>query len=211
MHNDRSLAARQPSLFLALVAAAALALTIPAMALAQEVVHGVEILLPPGYDTPQAPSGVGQHPDEAAPSEEVIDSGGATLILVLTAAPPPLPGSERAPEIEVVGLDHIGEVVVYSPAPETMPGWRKLRGVDIKYHRNAKEPVPSRITTHSWKPSAPSWIRYHDWRSADRTRIPHAQTDSALVSQSWSSSGARFQPSRIRYHGWTRGGGDELL
>jgi hypothetical protein len=160
MHNDRSAAAHQPSLFLALVAAAALALTIPAAALAQEVVHGVEIVLPPGYDTPQAPSGVGQHPDEAAPSEEVIDSRGAPLIVVVTAAPPRVPGWERPPESEVVGLDHIGEVVVYSPAPESMPGWRKLRGADIRYHGNAKTPVPSRITTHSWKPSALSWIEY---------------------------------------------------
>jgi hypothetical protein len=178
--HDRSVVARQRSLFSALVTAAALALAIPAAALAQMVAHGV------------------------VPSEEVIDSGSAPLIVIVTAATP------RPPESEVVGLDHIGEVVVYSPVPESMPGWRKLRGADIRYHENAQAPAPS-ITTHSWKPSALSRIRYHDGRSVDRTRIPYAQTDSAPVSQSWNPSGARFQPSRIRYHRWTPGRGDEQL
>src|SRR5262245_9804103 len=151
MRNDRHVAASQPSPVLALVAAAALALSVPAAAMAQEVAHGVDVLLPPGY---QQPSGMDQHPVGVTPSREAIDCRGTPRLIVVTAAPPPVPGWERAPGVEVAGLghDHVGEVVVYSPAPEPMPGWRKLGGVDIRYHRIAEAPVPSRITTHSWKP-----------------------------------------------------------
>jgi hypothetical protein len=116
----------------------------------------------------------------------------------------PAEGRELALEIEVVGLDPVAEVIVYSPAPEPMPGWRKLEGVDIRYHRIGEPRAPSRITTHSWEPDAPTQIRYHDWRSADLAGIPYARTGDALGSQGWNPYGPRYEPSRIRYHEWTR-------
>jgi hypothetical protein len=170
---------------------------------AQEAAHGVTVLLPPGDPAPQQASAVDQHPAEAAPSDEVVPQGTSRLIVV-TGAPPPVPGWEKPPEIRVIGLEDAADVVVYSPAPEPMPGWRKLQGVDIRYHRTAQPPVPSRIPTHSWQPDAPSRIPYHRWPSAYPARIPSARTGSALVTQSWNPRGPRFEASRIRYHGWPR-------
>lgn len=208
MHSHRS--ARQPSLPLALVTAAVSPLVIPAAAPAQGDAYGVEIPLPAGSDTSQEPSGVGRHPVEAAPSAQVIDSGGASRVIVVTVAPPPVAGQEQPPRIGFVGLDRPGKVLVYSPPSEPVPGWRKLRGVDIRYHRMAEAREPRRVTAHSWEPGAVGWIRYHDGRSSDRTRIPYARTGSALAAQSWNANGARFRAPRIRYHGWTRGRGDGL-
>ena len=122
----------------------------------------------------------------------------------MTAAPPPVSGWERPPEVEVVGLDQSGEIVVYSSVPDSMPAWRKLQGVDIRYHGIAEAGEASRIRTHSGQPDTPTPIPYHDWRSADPARIPYARTGGALVAQSWNAFGARFRASRIRYHGWPR-------
>ena len=208
MRNDRSVAASRSPLVLALVAAAALALAMPAAAPAQEVAHGVKVLLPPSYAASQEPPAGDRHPPGVAPSQGLTDSQSAPRVIVVTAAPPPVPGWQRLPEIEVVGLDYVGEVIVYSPAPQPMPGWRKLRGVDIEYHRIAEARAPSRITTHSWKPDASTQIRYHDWRSANGGGIPYARSGEGLVAQSWNPYGARFEAPRIRYHGWPRGSGD---
>jgi hypothetical protein len=179
MRNDRSAVARHSHPILVLAAAAAFALAPPGAARGQEVA-----------------------PDEGVPEGEVI-------LIVLTPAPPPVRGWEEPPQIEVVGLEGAREVRVYSPAPEPMPGRMKLRGVDIEYHRIAQPPEPSRIRTHFGPSDAPTRIAHHDWRSADPTRIPYAGSGSALVSQSWNPSGARYEPSRIRYHGWSRGRGGE--
>jgi len=209
MRNDRSVAARHPYPALALVATAAFALALTGVAAAQEVAHGVTVLLPPSYQPPQESSAVPSPAGDASPSEpEGVPRGDGPLI-VLTAAPPPVPGWERPPEIEVIGLEDAEDVIVYSPAPLPMPGWRKLRGVDIGYHRIAQPPEPSRIRTHFGPSDGPTRIAHHDGRSADPTRIPTAGSGSALVAQSWNPSGARYQASRIRYHGWSRGRGDE--
>lgn len=204
MRNDRSVRASHSHLVLALLAAA-VAVAFPAPSPAEEAAHGVQILLPPSYDATQERSAANQYSGEPGPAEGVSDDAQTPPpIIVITAAPPPVPGWERSPEIEVVGLDAVGEVIVYSPAPEPMPGWRKLQGVDVRYHRIGEPRAPSRIPTHSWEPDAPTGIRYHDWRSADGAGIPYARTGGALVSQSWNPYGPRYEPSRIRYHGWTR-------
>jgi hypothetical protein len=179
-----------------------MALAVPATTWAQEVAHGVTVLLPPSAHAAEQPPAVDRHPAEAAPDEGVVPRGPSPLIVV-TAPPRPVPGWEKPPEIEVMGLDDAGDVVVYSPAPEPMPGWRKLQGVDIRYHRMARL-VPGRIPTRSWHSDAPSRIPYHPWPSAYPARIPYARTGSALVAQSWNPYGPRFEPSRIRYHGWPR-------
>jgi hypothetical protein len=125
----------------------------------------------------------------------------ANRVIVVTAAPPPVSGWERRPEVEVVGLDH-GKIVVYFSAADSMPAWRKWQGVDIRYHGIAEAGEASRIRTHSSRPGAPTQIPDHDWRSADSARIPYARTGDALAAQSWNAFGARFRASRIRYHGW---------
>jgi hypothetical protein len=164
-----------PRRALALVAVAALVL--PAAAAAQGDARDVAVLLLPDLDARQ---------------------------VVVTTAPPPVAGWERAPEAQAVGPD-AEEVVVYAPAPASMPGWRKLEGVDIRVHRIGVARGPDGVPTHSWNPRAPSRIPTHDWRSADETRIPSARTGDALVTQSWNPRGARFEPTRIRYHRWSAG------
>ena len=178
----------------------AVLIALPIAAAAQEAAHGVEVLLPPGYDAPQKPSAERQHASEVTPSPEVTDdSRGATRLAVVTVAPPPVSGWEGPLEIEVVRLDH--EAVVYL-APGPTPGWRKLQGVDIRYHGVPEAGRAARIRTHSWQPDTPTQIPEHDWLSADAARIPYARTGDALAAQSWKSFGARFRASRIRYHGW---------
>ena len=104
-------------------------------------------------------------------------------------------------EIEVVRLDQVGEVAVYSPL-QPMSGRRELQGVDIRYHDLAEAGGTSGIRTHSWQSATATRIPDHDWRSADAARIPYARSGDALAAQSWKASGARFRASRIRYHGW---------
>jgi hypothetical protein len=171
MRNDRSVAVGHLCPFFALAAGAVFAVALPGAAPAQEVSRGVTVLLPPSYQAPQESAAAATSADAAAPSEQDGVPRRAGPIIVLTAAPPPVPGWEQPPEIEVVGLEDAAEVIVYSPAPEPMPGWRKLQGVDIRYHRIAQAPEPNRITTHSWQPGAPTRIRYHDGGS-DPARIP---------------------------------------
>jgi hypothetical protein len=173
----------------------AVLVALPIAAVAQEAAHGVEVLLPP------RPSAQRQHPSEVAPSREGTNSRAPRVIV--TAAPPSVSGWKRLPVVEVVGLDH-GEIVVYSSVPDSMPAWRKLQGVDIRYHAIAEAGEASRIRTHSGQPDTPTPIPYHDWSSADPARIPYARTGGALVAQSWNAFGARFRASRIRYHGWPR-------
>src|SRR5262245_52331655 len=72
-------------------------------------------------------------------------------VTVVTAAPPPVAGWERSPAIEIV-LDPSGEVVVYAPAPESMPAWKELEGVDIRYHGIPEAGEASPIRTHSGQP-----------------------------------------------------------
>jgi hypothetical protein len=178
----------------------AVLIALPIAAAAQEAVHGVEVLLPPSYHASHGPSAERQHASEVTLSPEVSDdSRDATPLIVFTAASPPVPGWEGAAEIEIVRLDH--EVVVVS-VPEPMPGWRKLQGVDIRYHGIPEAGGATRIRTHSWQPETRAQIPEHDWRSADAARIPYARSGSALAAQSWNASGARYRASRIRYHGW---------
>jgi hypothetical protein len=135
---------------------------------------------------------------EAAHGVENANSR-APRVIVMTAAPPSV-GWERSPAIEVVRLDPAGEALVYAPAQESMPVWRKLDGVDIRYHGIPDAGEASRIRTHSGQADTSMSIPYHDWRSADPGRIPYARTGDSLVAQSWNAFGARFRASRIRYH-----------
>ena len=209
MRKHGSVAARHPYSALALAAAAAFALALPGAAAAQGTVHGVTVLLPPSYRAPQKSPAVASPVDGASPAEKNGVPRGDGPLIVLTAAPPPVPGWERPPRIEVIGLEDSKDLVVYSPAPLPMPGWRKLRGVDIKYHRIAQPLEPSQIRTHFGPSDAPTRIAYHDGRSADPTRIQTAGSSSALVAQSWNPFGVRYEPSGIRYHGWPRGSDGE--
>jgi hypothetical protein len=181
MRTDRSTAIALPRFALALVAAAVLAW--PAAALAQQTTPAVEVLLPPG---PAAAGG------ERAPA-----------LIVLTPAPPPVRGWEEPErmEVEVVGAG-ASQVVVYTPPPEPMPGWEKLQGVDIRTHRFAEAPEPSRIQTLAWRPGARTEIVSHDWRSTDRRGVPSAGTGRALATQSWNPSGERYAAPRLRYDEW---------
>jgi hypothetical protein len=171
----------------------AVLIALPIAAAAQQAADGVEVLLPP------RPSAEKQHPSEVDPSREDANSR-APRVTVVTAAPAPVAGWERSPAIEVVRLDPAGELVVYSSAQDSMPGWRKLDGVDIRYHGIPEAGEESRIRTHSGQPDTSMRIPYHDWRSADPARIPYARTGDSLVAQSWNALGARFRASRIRYH-----------
>jgi hypothetical protein len=185
MRTDRSTTAAKPRFALTLVAAAVLIW--PAAALAQQATRGVEVLLPP---------------DSAAGGGER-----APAFIVVMPAPPPVRGWEEPErmEVEVVGPD-ASQVVVYWPPPEPMPGWEKLEGVDIRTHRFAEAPEPSRIPTLEWRPGARTEIDIHDWRSA--RGVPSAGTGRALATQSWNPSGERYAASRIRYHAWwTRNAG----
>lgn len=203
MLKKRSVATSLTHLIFALSATAAVALVMPSVATAGEIVHGVELLLPPSYDATQEPSTVASDMTRLGPSHEVADhSLSQPLTIVVMPTPPPVPGWGRPPAVDVVVPDDLGEVIVYSPAPEPMPAWRKLQGVDIRYHRIGVEPAASGITSHTWNPSAPSHIPYHDRRSSGGAGIPYARTGSDLVSQSWNPYGARYEPARIRYHGW---------
>jgi hypothetical protein len=208
MRTDRSLAALDPRSALALVAAVALVLSPSATALAGEVVHGVEVVLPPSSAAARAASHAVHAVAEASPPAQA-DAEAPPRFLVVTPAPPPVRGWEKPAEraVEIVGVDP-SQVVVYSPPPEPMPGPEKLEGVDIRTHRFAEAPEPSRITTVAWQPGARTQILTDDWRSADRRGVPTAGTGRALASQSWNPSGARYAPARIRYDDWpTRSAG----
>lgn len=190
------------------IAAASLALALPAASGSAEVVHGVEVLLPPGYEAdPERPPAV-EPSGEQAPGEDASPATQVEPRIVVTAAPPPVPGWERPPEVVVTGLRGPGEIVVYSPAPEPMPAARKLDGVDIRTHRIAEVAPTGRVATQGFAAGAASRIRYHDARSAEAARIPTAGSGGARMAQSWNPQGPRYEPSRIRYHGWSRAGGD---
>jgi hypothetical protein len=127
-------------------------------------------------------------------------------ILLPQAAPAVVEPAQPAPPEEVaIDLSAPG-VLVLVPPPEPEPAAQKLRGGDIRYHDFAAPRRPTAITYHGFDPDAPARIDYHDWRTADSARIPYAQNGQALASQSWNPRGARYEPSRIRYHTWLVGG-----
>ena len=209
MRNDRSVAARHPHPALALAAAAVFAVALPDAATAQEVAHGVTVLLPPSYRPSQVSPAGASRVDDAPPAEKIDVPRGDDPLTVLIVTPPPVPGWERPPTMERLGLEGVEDLVIVYSGTRPMPGWRKLRGVDIGYHRIAQPRQPSRIRTHFGPSDGPTRIVHHTGRSADPARIPTAGSGSARVAQSWNPSGARYQPSRIRYHGWSREGGGQ--
>jgi hypothetical protein len=204
MRNDRSAAGRHRCPALAFAAAVAFSVALPGASAGQEVAHGVTVLLPPSYRPPQESPAAASPVDVASPAEKTDAPGGDDAPTWLIVTPPPMPGWERPPTMERLGLVGVEDLVIVYSGGRPMPGWRKLRGVDIGYHRIGEPRDPSRIRTHFGPSAAPSRIRHHTGRSADRARIPTAGSGDALVSQSWNPFGARYQPSRIRYHGWSR-------